>query len=160
MRRKRFHGANVKACRIQWECAKIKYCWFGTTPVAFHFRLPIFGGGYFSRTWTTPVNLSPFSNRQIRWALFRNLILQSDVVLPTVYCAVPRRDRAVTETTIAKQYLFCNRPSKKWSVAKLELQNNSCFAIEKNRYFPPRNENGWLLTVRLRSISVSFMIER
>jgi hypothetical protein len=24
------------------------------------------------------------------------------------------------------------------------LQNNSCFAIEKNRYFPAPTENGWL----------------
>jgi hypothetical protein len=39
------------------------------------------------------------SNRQIRWALFRNLILQLAVFFPTVYNAVPSRDRAVTETT-------------------------------------------------------------
>jgi hypothetical protein len=37
--------------------------------------------------------------RQIRWALFRNLILQLAVFFPTVYNAVPSRDRAVTETT-------------------------------------------------------------
>jgi hypothetical protein len=90
--------------------------------------------------------MQPFerANRQIRWALFRNLILQLAVFFPTVYNAVPSRDRAVTETTIVLQSLFCNRPSKIRSIAKLELQNNSCFAIEKNRYFPAHTENGWL----------------
>jgi hypothetical protein len=68
--------------------------------------------------------------------------LQLAVVLPTVYNAVPSRDRAVTETTLVLQSLFCNRPLKIWSVAKLELQNNACFAIEKNRYFPAPTENG------------------
>jgi hypothetical protein len=61
-----------------------------------------------------------------------------------VYNAVPSRDRAVTETTLVLQSLFCNRPPKIRSVAKLELQNNACFAIEKNRYFPSSTENGWL----------------
>ncbi len=39
--------------------------------------------------------------------------------------------RAVTETTLVLQSLFCNWPPKNRSVAKLELQNNSCFAIQK-----------------------------
>jgi hypothetical protein len=72
--------------------------------------------------------------RQIRWALFCNLILQLAVVFPKVYNAVPSRDRDVTETTLVLQSLFCNRPPKIRSVAKLERQNNACFAIEKNRY--------------------------
>ncbi len=68
--------------------------------------------------------------RQILWALFRNLISQFGGFFPTVYKAVPSRDRAVTETTIVLQLLFCN-PPKTWGIAKLELRNNSCFAIEK-----------------------------
>jgi hypothetical protein len=59
-----------------------------------------------------------------------------------VYNAVPSRDRAVTETTIVLQSLFCNPPSKIWVIAKLELRNNSCFAIEKNRYVPAPKQNG------------------
>ena len=61
-----------------------------------------------------------------------------------MYNAVPSRDRAVTETTIVLQSLFCNRPPKTRSIAKQQLQNNACFAIEKNRYFPARTRNGGL----------------
>jgi hypothetical protein len=48
-----------------------------------------------------------------------------------VYKAVPSRDCSVTETTIVLQLLFCKPPLKTWWVAKLELQNNAYFAIEK-----------------------------
>jgi hypothetical protein len=81
--------------------------------------------------------------------------LQLAVVFPTVYNAVPSRDRAVpvTETTLVLQSLFCNRPLKIRSFAKLELQNNACFAIEKKRYFPSSTENGWLPAAALSCLA-------
>ena len=64
--------------------------------------------------------------------------------LPTVYNAVPSCDRAVTETTIVSPTLFCNlnRPPKNRLIAKLELQNNTCFAIQKAVTFLALTENG------------------
>ncbi len=49
-----------------------------------------------------------------------------------------------TETTLVLLLLFCNWPPKNQSVAKLELQNNSCIAIQKNWYSLSSIENGRL----------------
>ena len=45
--------------------------------------------------------------RQILWPLFRNIIPQLAVYFPTVYKAVTRRDRPMTETTI---FCFATAP--------------------------------------------------
>jgi hypothetical protein len=75
------------------------------------------------------------NNRQVRWALFCNLILQLAVVFPTVYTAVPSRDRAVTETTLVFQSLFCNRRPKTRSVAN-RIAKQLLFCSRKKPLLP------------------------
>ena len=53
-------------------------------------------------------NNNNLGNRQIRWALFRNIISQFGGYVSTVYKAVPSRDLTMTETTYFLLSLFCN----------------------------------------------------
>ena len=72
-------------------------------------------------------------NRLIRWELFWNLILQFSGYLPTVYNAVPSRDRAVTETALVLQFLFCNFSQKTVEQGSCKIRI-ACFSIGQNSY--------------------------